>query len=77
MRPQPGWYWDPSNPTDRLRYWDGFGWTQHTLALADVALSPSPITLPADVPSPSAGQDCRLSVTADDLCDETPGQEKR
>lgn len=43
MSASAGWYQDPSQ-TDRLRYWDGQQWTQHTHAPTPAAPSPDGAT---------------------------------
>lgn len=31
--PVPGWYPDPDQPADHLRWWDGLAWTDHLTGL--------------------------------------------
>jgi hypothetical protein len=52
-----GWQPDPENP-DRLRYWDGAGWTDHvheptTEAELAPAPAPEPVPVPAPTPTPT------------------------
>ena len=52
MSTPPGWYPDPSSPT-QLRWWDGSAWSEQTAPRPEVAPSPTPAPAPSPVSAPS------------------------
>ena len=62
MSTPPGWYPDPSSPT-QLRWWDGSAWSEQTAPRPEVAPTPAPASAPSPWPRPGESSSAPASAS--------------